>query len=73
MVLWGWRSHRLKRVGNSSYMVETYGLGECLDACQLLRGVLAEARGWDVTSKRALEHLQTVVCAMVVDAKDTHD
>ncbi len=45
MVLWDWRSHRLNCIGNSSFMVETYGLDECVDAGQLLCGYLTEIRG----------------------------
>ena len=36
IALWDWRSHRLKRVGNSSYVVETYSLDEMVDAAQLI-------------------------------------
>ena len=68
-----WRSHRLKRVGNSSYMVGTYGLEGCVDACQLLRGVLAEMRGFPMKGATAQIGLESVECTTVVDAKDTHD
>ena len=63
----------MKRVGNSSYVVETYGLDECVDACQLLRGVLAEMRGFPMKGATAQIGLESVECTTVVDAKDTHD
>jgi len=74
MVLWDWRSHRLKRVGNSSFVVETYGLDECVDAGQLIRGFLSELRGWNLLDKPNLEQaLETVPFMLVTDAKDSYD
>ena len=67
------RSHRLQRVGRSSYSVETMGLEEAVDAAQLLRGMVAEIKGAPVTGRHALESIDKVPCTAVVDAKDTHD
>ena len=73
IVLWDWRSHRLKRVGNSSSVVETYALDEMVDAAQLLRGVLAELRGHPMDKAHAADSLESSNFTAVVDAKDTHD
>jgi hypothetical protein len=73
IALWDWRSHRLKRVGNSSYVVETYSLDEMVDAAQLLRGLVAELRGRPMDKANAMGSLESTEFTAVVDAKDTHD
>lgn len=74
VVLWDLRSHRLKRVGNSSFTVETYGLDECVDVGQLLRGYLAELFGLDLLDKKGLDRgLEEVSFFNVTEAKDTYD
>ena len=46
------RSHRLPRVGRSTYAVETMGLEEGVDAAILIRGMFAEFRGHDLRDDR---------------------
>ena len=74
MNLLDWRSHRLPRVGRSSYAVETMGLEEGVDAAILIRGMFAELRGHDLRDKAVRDRsIDTVTCIAVVDAVDTHD
>ena len=55
-------------------MVETYGLDECVDAGQLLRGYFAELRGWDLLKKDEVQKaIESVILLNVTDAKDSFD
>ena len=67
------RSHRIPRVCRSSYAAETLSAEEGMDAAELLRGFVAEARGYDVSGKDAYLQVARVSLVGVTHAKDTYD
>ena len=67
------RSHRIPRVGRSSYAVETMGFEEGVDAAQLIRAMLAELQGHPVDGRNLLKAVDKVPMLGVIDAKDAHD
>ena len=67
------RSHRISRVGRSSYAVETMGFEEGVDAAQLIRAMLAELQGHPVDGRNLLKAVDKVPMLGVIDAKDAHD
>ncbi|CAE7294222.1 RE1 [Symbiodinium natans] len=67
------RSHKLQRVCRSSYGAETLGVEEALDAAELVRCLVAEARGTDILKPGGQFAVCTVPLTVVTDAKDTYD
>eukprot|EP00435_Cladocopium_sp_Y103_P054053 s1186_g17.t1 len=67
------RSHRIPRVCRSSYAAETLGAEEGLDAAELCRAFVAEARGLPIYLKDGALHATRVPLVGVTDAKDTFD
>ena len=67
------RSHKLQRVCRSSHGAETLGVEESLDAAELVRAMVAEARGIDILAPGAHYTVCAVPLTVVTDAKDTVD
>lgn len=66
------RSHRLTRVCRSTYGAELLGSEEALDVGLYSRGLLAEAKGYNVLDKSE-SYNKDIPLAMVTDAKDVFD
>ena len=67
------RSHKLQRVCRSSYGAETLGVEEALDAAELVRCLVAEARGTDIMKPGGQFAVCSVPLTVATDAKDTYD